>query len=188
MILKEIPEGTASLLDVGCGRGFIGALCRVYRDPSTLVGIDVFSPYLESCKKNGLYDEVLRVDLSKSALPFRNRAFEVATGIEVLEHLTREIGLRMLDEIERVATHVVLTTPGQFFVQQSYDANPSQRHLSHWSPRELEARGFTARGVGSLSLLRRWPALATALGPLTFPFPQLSSMFLCVRDGRQKYP
>jgi predicted TPR repeat methyltransferase len=38
-----------SLLDLGCGRGIVGALCRIYRAPRRLVGFDAWEPYLGFC-------------------------------------------------------------------------------------------------------------------------------------------
>jgi hypothetical protein len=51
------------LVDLGCGRGIIGALCRIYRAPRRLVGIDAFEPYLAFCRQMRFYDEAIAVDL-----------------------------------------------------------------------------------------------------------------------------
>src|SRR5947199_3638926 len=86
LILDAIPVDCKSLLDVGCGRGIIGALCRIYRRPESLVGIDGFEPYLEFTQGAGLYNETILRDLNQTPLPFRTQEFEVVTCIEVIEH------------------------------------------------------------------------------------------------------
>src|SRR2546425_869065 len=53
MILSMIPEDTDSLVDIGCGRGIVGALCRIYRRPTHLVGVDAYKPYLQFCERLG---------------------------------------------------------------------------------------------------------------------------------------
>ncbi|MEM3698134.1 MAG: hypothetical protein QXQ94_11715, partial [Candidatus Bathyarchaeia archaeon] len=54
-ILEQIPIEMNSLVDVGYGRGVIGALVKIYRNPERLVGIDAFPPYLEFCRCNNFY-------------------------------------------------------------------------------------------------------------------------------------
>ncbi|KPV63929.1 MAG: hypothetical protein AOA66_0507 [Candidatus Bathyarchaeota archaeon BA2] len=46
-ILKAIPHNVKTLIDVGCGRGIVGALVRVYRNADRLVGIDIRTDYLD---------------------------------------------------------------------------------------------------------------------------------------------
>ena len=46
-LLEEIPKGVESLIDVGCGRGIVGAMTRIYRTPKRLVGVDIFQDYID---------------------------------------------------------------------------------------------------------------------------------------------
>jgi hypothetical protein len=41
-LLEEIPEDVDSLINVGYGRGIIGAMTRIYRNPKRLVGVDIY--------------------------------------------------------------------------------------------------------------------------------------------------
>lgn len=183
-ILEQIPTGMQSLLDVGCGRGIIGALSRIYREPKRLVGLDVYGPYLEFCQRFSLYDELVQWDLEKLPLPFGAEEFEVATCIEVIEHLHREHGERLLDELERVAQRVVVTTPNLFFEQAEYDGNLHQRHLSFWRPSDFRRRGYKVLGVGVFTIAgRQVRYLSAALGSATRYVPTLSSLLLCVKDS-----
>jgi len=45
-LLEEIPKDVESLIDVGCGRGIVGAMTRIYRTPKRLVGVDIFQDYI----------------------------------------------------------------------------------------------------------------------------------------------
>jgi predicted TPR repeat methyltransferase len=64
-----IPVDVESLLDLGCGRGIVGALCRIYRAPRRLVGLDAWEPYLSFCREHRLYDELVRWDLNDLRCP-----------------------------------------------------------------------------------------------------------------------
>lgn len=181
-ILHAIPAGVTSLVDLGCGSGIMGALCRVYRDPVRTVGVDAYDPYLERVRARRLYDEVVKWRLEEAPLPFRDREFEVATCIEVIEHLPRDAGERLLDELERIAGRVVISTPNWFFDQEKLDGNPLQVHRSLWRERDFTARGYAVTGVGGMKILgRHVRVLSTLLGPATLRLPRLSTLILCVR-------
>jgi len=205
-ILDAIPVTCKSLLDVGCGRGIIGAMCRIYRGVNCLVGIDGFEPYLEFSRKAGFYDYTVLRDLNEVPLPFDTKEFEVVTCTEVIEHLSEDAGQRLLDELERIAARVIVTTPNIRFEQDEYDGNRFQRHLSHWHPVAFRKRGYRVFGTGSLNIGYRLrgivekvtksttnnslPGLvrgcarytSEALGPLTRKLPELSTSLLCVRE------
>ncbi|GAG78516.1 unnamed protein product, partial [marine sediment metagenome] len=57
-LLEEIPKDVESLIDVGCGRGIVGAMARIYRTPKRLVGVDIFQDCIDFCKKYNIYDEL----------------------------------------------------------------------------------------------------------------------------------
>jgi SAM-dependent methyltransferase len=179
-ILDAIPIAMRSLLDVGCGRGIIGALCRIYRGPERLVAIDGYAPYLEFCRRRGFYDELLERELENLPLPFRDHEFDVATCIEVIEHLERAAGLKLLAELERVAKVVIVTTPTSFFQQDEFDANPRQQHRSVWHPSEFRQRGYVVRGAGGLKILGRHVRLvSSAFAPAVRYLPSRAEFMLC---------
>lgn len=204
-ILDAIPTNCESLVDFGCGRGIIGALCRIYRAPRPLAGIDGFEPYLEFCRQMRFYDETLHWDLRETPFPFQSKEFQVATCIEVIEHLPKDSGTILLDELERIASRVIVTTPGIWFEQDDYDENPLQRHLSVWKTSEFRDRGYQVWGVGALNIgyqirggigqvigkhavsiaqsgIRKTARhVSEALGSLTRSWPQLSTRLLCVK-------
>jgi len=178
-----VPLDIKSALDVGCGRGLLGCLLRIYREPTRLVAVDVFKPYLDFVKKLGIYNSVLQLDVSKSKLPFEEKEFDIAFCLEVIEHLRKEEGLRLLNELERVSKRVIVTTPGIFFNQPLYDANLNQAHLSHYHVRDFENRGYRVYGVGNMLPLRRsLPFISYVLGRFTYKFPKLSSTIIAVKD------
>lgn len=183
-ILGTIPKEMKSLIDVGCGRGIIGALCRIYREPSRLVGMDVYESYLQFCKQFKFYDEYGNWNLEKPPLPFKNREFDVATCIEVIEHLPKDSGGRLLDELERIATRIIVTTPNIFSEQATFDNNPYQEHVSLWRVRDFRRRHYKVYGVGEMKIFGRTiKYISSGFGPMTRYIPHLSTLLLCIKDN-----
>src|SRR5712692_5508659 len=154
-ILNAIPPDATSIVDVGCGRGIIGALCRIYREPARLVGIDSYQPSLDFCDRHKLYDQCVRWELQKLPMPFDEKEFQVAICVEVVEHLPRDEAASLLRELARIAKRVIVTTPNVFFEQPDYDGNPHQAHLSRWTVRDFRKIGFNVYGVGDLLMFGR---------------------------------
>lgn len=184
LILETIPVDVHRLLDVGCGRGVVGALSRVYRNPVCMVGVDIHMPYLWFCKTRAEYDDLVRLDLAGAALPFRKGTFDVATCIETVEHIPKDRGTLLLLEMERVASRVVVTTPGYFFHQEAFDRDEHQKHVSSWDADDFERLGYKVFGSGNLRFMRNTPSFASLFAGFTYRFPRLSTNLLCVKETR----
>jgi 2-polyprenyl-3-methyl-5-hydroxy-6-metoxy-1,4-benzoquinol methylase len=175
-LLEEIPKDVESLIDVGCGRGIVGAMTRIYRTPKRLVGVDIFRDYIDFCRKYSIYDELHCLDLRKMPLPFKDCEFSVATCIETIEHLPKEHGERLLDELHRIADVVIVSTPSVFFRQPEnhVGCNPFQAHVSKWTVEDFKKRGYDVKGVGELAV----HTLAVPTRKLTCRFPRLHQFLL----------
>jgi 2-polyprenyl-3-methyl-5-hydroxy-6-metoxy-1,4-benzoquinol methylase len=186
-ILDLIPRDGGALLDVGCGRGIVGALCRIYRNYSRLVGLDAYRPYLDFCRRHGFYDELVEWDLRELPLPFADGTFDVVTAVEVIEHLEKQPARNLLAELERVGSTVVVTTPNGFFHQEAYDGNEWQKHRSGWTADELRSLGYRVTGGGGLLILgRRVRGLSTVLGGFARLVPGWGEFLLCVKETKQR--
>jgi 2-polyprenyl-3-methyl-5-hydroxy-6-metoxy-1,4-benzoquinol methylase len=180
IVLSMIPKETKTLVDVGCGRGLIGALCRLYRDNTRLVGIDIYEPYLNFCKHHKLYDELFQWDLERAPLPFKDKEFEVTTCIEVIEHLPMCYSQRLVNELERIAYRVIISTPNYFYEQKEFDLNPYQKHKALWTVRDFRRLNYNVRGFGSMKIFgKKIRYISTMLGPLTKVIPGASDALIC---------
>jgi SAM-dependent methyltransferase len=181
---EEIPFN--SFLDCACGYGKWGFLTRVWLNLSGkhgyVVGCDIWVPYLKFCKQHHVYDDEVRCDAR--AIPFRDQSFDIVFACEVLEHLSKFQGRKMISEVERVmAKRLVMTTPNGLYPQDTSDGNQFQKHRSAWSSIELQGLGFEVVGVGGfptskksllLRLFGRESGL-TALSSLVLLFASLLS-------------
>ena len=149
-VLHEIPQSsdTLTILDAGCGLGIWGYLLRASRQGSVkLVGIDLARPYLYFVKQRNVYDALVRGDLT--SLPFQDKTFDYVLAVEVLEHLPKNQGRKLVGELERCCRgKVILTTPNGFRPQEVKGVL-TETHLSGWTVGELRSIGFTVRGIGN---------------------------------------
>lgn len=183
-ILNVIPYDIESLLDLGCGRGIVGALCRIYRNPNRLVGMDIFEPYLDFCNKYMLYDKLMKYNLNCLPLPFDNKEFDVVTAIEIIEHLPKGKGEFLLSEMERICRkRIIVSTPNSFFKHAIFDGNVFQLHCSTWNWKDFLKRGYTIYGVGEFLVFgKRIKYISPSLTSLSWKLPMHSVLILAVKD------
>jgi ubiquinone/menaquinone biosynthesis C-methylase UbiE len=154
------------ILDAGCGTGLFGVVFKAMRrlNAPTLIGCDIFAPYLKAIP-NGIYDDLVCCDIAH--LPFRNKAFSGVVAVEVIEHLSKVNALQALKEFERVTREVIfLTTPVGYHKKTPADGNPYQTHLSGWSAGEFKKLGFKVRFLPDMSN-KLWLFIPFALTYLT---------------------
>ena len=98
-VWRKLDKSSKTILDVGCGKGepmaFINRHGRF-----KAVGIDIFRPYLVEARRKGVYHDLILGDVR--FLPFKDKSFDAVICMEVLEHLEKEDGEKLLLELERV--------------------------------------------------------------------------------------
>ncbi len=137
-------------LDIGCGANspvrFLGF------DYS--VGIEGYPPLLEAAKQNKSHSEHLLCDAREIAGRFKPGQFDCCVALDLIEHLSKEDGLRFLRDMEAIASKkVLLFTPNGFLPQASTEGD-LQEHLSGWEPAEMRALGYQVLGMHGHRLLR----------------------------------
>jgi len=140
----------STVLDIGCGpQSIVGRSgASGYR-----VGLDIFRGCLAEGARNRTHEDFVQGDVAR--LCFRPGSFDAVVSLEVLEHLSKEQGTKLISSMESIAEKVVLlTTPNGFVEQEELEGNPFQRHLSGWTPEEFEALGFEVIGLNGAQGLR----------------------------------
>ncbi|MFB0522645.1 MAG: class I SAM-dependent methyltransferase [Candidatus Bathyarchaeia archaeon] len=152
-LLPNDLEGL-EILDVACGFGSWGYQIRILKEGSPfLLGLDVWKPYILRTRKAKIYDEIVVADAR--FLPFKNNVFDIVIACEVLEHLNRKDGLRLVQQIERVCrTKAIASTPLGFKRQAEIAGNPHQKHLLGWQADDLTRLGYKTRIVDLMRLPR----------------------------------
>lgn len=146
-VWRSLDKQGQSILDLGCGGGaplrFINRHKQFY-----CVGVDIFQPWMNGAKRRERHNDYILCDIRK--LPIKEKTFDIVLCIEVLEHLSKEDGQKLLADMERIARRqVIVTTPvGEFAHHPAADDNPYQEHKSSWRPVELGRYGYKVRGYG----------------------------------------
>jgi len=201
-VLNEIQHELAdchSVLDLGCGPSSPLEYCANVRYS---VGVEPFSEYIQISKRKQIHSRYINRKIQE--LDFKEKSFDAVIMIEVLEHLDKNTGDKLLKKIEKWAKKkVIVTTPNGFVAQKSLDSNPLQQHLSGWTAQEMRNRGYSVKGLAGLITLRQelptdtigddltasikyqprlfWFIVATLSQTIIYHFPQLAFEMFCVK-------
>lgn len=146
-LVQKAIRSQWTVVDVGCGCNSL--LSDIKKGP-LMVGLERYRPYVTGGKD--VHDYYVIGDAK--AIPFKSGSFDCAAASEVIEHLEKKDGVRMLSEMERVARKkIILTTPNGFLPVPEDKDNPGEKHLSGWTVEELKALGFKVYGTSGLKAL-----------------------------------
>ncbi|MBU2566765.1 class I SAM-dependent methyltransferase [Patescibacteria group bacterium] len=178
------------VVDCGCGRGIWGYLIRCTRPMGNgkMVGIDIRPDYIEFCRKFGVYDKLIKVSIVK--LPFKDKSVDFLICSEVIEHLTENLGVKFLNEVERVMRpggRAIITTPN--VQMDTAIAIGVDSHSSVWRPDKFVRMGFRVRGMGvkiSPGINKWYTKLILGayylFTPLTYFWPRFAGYLVAYRD------
>lgn len=155
-ILDLIDENLDDLMILDCGFGYgnwaFQIKARLGYDPH-IVGLEIFSPYIERQSKLGLYDNIVEANVLD--IPFDNGYFDVVLACEIIEHLEQEDGLKMINEVERVSKNlVIVTAPFGFRKQDAVDGNEYQIHRSRWYHSDFIKMGYEVEVLNTRPLAK----------------------------------
>ncbi len=153
-VIREILgvlDGFRTHLDIGCGPR--SPVRFVTSD--NLVGVDAFSPDLERARSGQTHDDFVTADCRELNRHFTENQFEVCIAKDVIEHLSREDGLALLRDMERIASRrIVIFTPNGWLEQDHREEGDLQEHLSGWSAQDMRDLGFRVSGLLGPKALR----------------------------------
>ena len=133
-----------SLLDVGCGEAVLTHKWAQALDGKRVVGIDLDDPQLHELWKERQAPNLEYRVMKAENLPFADGEFDVATAIEVLEHVPDPA--HTVAEMARVAKgHLLVSVPreplwrGLNMARGAYikQLGNTPGHLNHWSKRSF---------------------------------------------------
>ena len=152
----------ARVLDVGSSDGSGSAVLKELQ----VDAVDIHRPSLDAARAAGVRGRCIQADIM--ALPFADGSYDVVTALDVIEHLPKEGGLALLDELERVCRgQVVVLTPYGFMEQPPYPDQPWMEHKSGWWPSATSPTAATGPSApvasGSAAATRSTPPSAGVL-------------------------
>jgi len=148
--MRDVLADCRTCLDVGCGEDSPVRLL----DFDYTVGLEGHQPTLERARARGTHSEFSPGRVQDMGALFRPRQFDCVVALDLIEHLTKEDGLRLLRDMENIAAKkIVVFTPNGFLPQESRDGD-LQEHLSGWEPLEMRSLGFRVIGMQGPKFLR----------------------------------
>jgi 2-polyprenyl-3-methyl-5-hydroxy-6-metoxy-1,4-benzoquinol methylase len=166
--LEELFRQAAptSILDVGCGEGVLTHKWAQAPGMTRIVGLDLDDPQLHEAWKTRQHANLEYRVMKAENLPFADGEFEVATAIEVLEHVPDPE--HTVAEMARCASkHLLVSVPreplwrGLNLARGAYlkELGNTPGHVNHWSKRSF------------VELLGRYGQVVEARSP--FPWTML---------------
>ncbi len=150
-ILEKELSSCKTVLDVGCGHNSpLGKIKKSFISE----GIDIHKECIVKSQKRGIHDSYKIADIRNLAKLYRHESFDAIIALDVIEHLRKNEGKRLMKDMERIAKKVILLTPNGFLEQNTLENNQYQIHQSGWSKEELEKLGYKVYGLRGLKCLR----------------------------------
>ncbi|MEM2180850.1 MAG: class I SAM-dependent methyltransferase [Nitrososphaeria archaeon] len=182
-VMTLLTDKGKSYLDIGCGKGKWGYLINTsHKPPSFIVGGDLDIKNIMYAQKKQVYDDVLLFD--GRYLPFRDASFDIVLALEVIEHMEKLEGYKLLNEAERVSKEKVIVSTPLLGARYWYS---EKEHISRWTVSDLHSKGYIVRGIG-FSFFGHFTTyrLAFALAPLAYYIPWMSYILLAWKNLRRK--
>lgn len=200
-LLKTSIGEPKTMLDLGCGDGTLMEFLS--KDKKwRITGIDIYKKAIEGARKRNFYYKLIQGDLLKTLRKDPKTKYDVIFFSQVIEHVSRSQGEKILDEIENKAKRrIVVGTPRGFMEQphEFLDGNPHQVHKSGWSIEDFTARGYKVYGMGF------WPIwshdgfgrnagflvmilsniISYLMAPFVYFFPRLGAGIIAIKDKKK---
>lgn len=190
--VNKALEGCESILDLGCGTSNSSSASATKKRYS--VGVDAYLPSIEESKKNKTHDEYHHMNVLDIGSVFKEGQFDAVIALDLIEHLEKEDGEKLLEMMEYIAKKkVIIFTPNGYLPQGEYYNNPWQLHRSGWTANEMKKRGYGVTGFGGLKLLRPtfevrfspkklWWFISDVSEIIVRNLPQSAFSILCVKE------
>ena len=142
IMMEQIPKDS-TVLDLGCGCGY------PFYDTCfpLLVGIDIFRKKFDMIE----YTVILYSDIRNIGWMIYEKQFDVVTVIDVIEHLSKEEGYKLIKDMEAIARNKVMIFTPTIWSENNVAVedkncwaygNKHNYHKSLWKEEDFTKRGY----------------------------------------------
>jgi hypothetical protein len=185
-------ENALSVVDMGCGD--YSPLAYSDSGGRYFIGIDLSVEYIRKSKRRQIHSDYVKSHICTPSV--RDRSVDTVLALDVIEHLPKADGYKLIQEMERLARRkVVIVTPNGFSPKAELeDGNPLQSHRSGWVLEDFVNLGYDVTGVFGLRCLRAerssprlkpaWLGLLVSWSTQKFVEnrPRLAYSLMCVKN------
>jgi hypothetical protein len=195
LLEREIVSTCETLLDIGCGSSSL--IQHFSPQLKFTFGIDLDESNITKSQLKSIHNEYRVMNATDIGEYFMPKSFDCVLASDVIEHLTKDDGLKLISMMEQIATRkVIIFTPNGFLPQDGYDPSPYSLHLSGWNIDEMRGMGYRVIGINGWKLLRGevakikwkprylWYIVSLLSQLLTEANPKYAFQLLCVKDFR----
>lgn len=203
-ILRRLIGHPKTILDLGCGDGSLMAVLS-QGENWQIIGVDIYANSLNKAKDKKIYQKLIKGDVLASVRTLRksSKKYDVVFFSQVIEHIPKYKGEKVLNEIEKLALNKIIVGTPKGFMEQPKEFlgdNPHQIHESGWDAEDFRSRGYKVFGIGFAPIWSEFGlartknkllfALYTLIGyllsPLIYFFPRLGAGLLCTKEIYEK--
>ena len=132
-----------SLLEIGVGEGSFLPNIKCKRK----VGIDAWEPSIQIAQSKNPEAEMLCMRVEDIKSKFMNEEFDMVMGIDIIEHMSKDVALKALADCETLAKECLLffiPTGNHPQIEDPYNLGNDyfQTHRSTWEPEEMAELGY----------------------------------------------
>jgi SAM-dependent methyltransferase len=185
--LQKVMSDCRTVLDLGCG-----SLSPLRYINAEVYGLDAHKETILEAKNNRTHNKLIVLDVKSIRSHFKRKSFDAVVGLDLIEHLPKKDGLKLISDMEYLAAKkVIIFTPNGFMPQEG--KHIFDKHLSGWDVIEMKKKRFTVYGMFGLKWLRgsehklRFKLFSAILSEIsqwlfTFYYPQFAAAILCVKS------
>lgn len=170
-ILKSYLNG--SILDIGCGEN---TPIKEYLSRFYSVGVDIYTPYLQENKKNNVHTEYIKANINNLNF-IKDSSFDCVIALDVIEHLEKDDGYRLLKQMNRIAKKTVVVMTPNGYINNPVNHNLYQRHRSGWSVKDFKLVDFDIIGFNGFKYFRKESAIFREPNIIFMMLSKLSESF-----------
>jgi SAM-dependent methyltransferase len=177
-----LDKKSHSILDVGCGKGSVMRTINLHGKNFLRIGVDINSFFIKNCKQKRIYDALILADICD--LPLKRKIVDTVVCVQVIEHLTKSDGIKLIQNLETLARRQVIFSVPIDLPPLGGDVNKplGGPHKCSWTPDEFKRLGYKVRGecpsfLGGYELSFILPLIG-----LVYFNPNIAGSMVCVKN------
>jgi predicted TPR repeat methyltransferase len=137
---RQNQQNIARVIDIGAGSGTYAKLIKQEFDlchDSEWTAIEAWQEYVDKFELKNIYDHVINQDVRTLDWDLLGH-FSVAIAGDVLEHMTKDEAVALVDTILDHADTLIISIPIVYMPQDAVEGNPFEVHIKpDWSHDEV---------------------------------------------------